>query len=79
MILLRRVALEASGAFLAPGETFFVDTLVSASQVLELREVEILEGWLPARTGRRAAPHPRADDVPPRTPVWATGWLDVKD
>jgi len=30
--------------FLAPGETFFVDTLVSASQVLELKEVEILEG-----------------------------------
>jgi hypothetical protein len=44
VILLRRVALEASGAFLAPGETFFVDTLVSASQVLELREVEMLEG-----------------------------------
>jgi hypothetical protein len=31
-------------AFLAPGETFFVDTLVSALQVLELREVEMLEG-----------------------------------
>jgi hypothetical protein len=44
VILLRCVALEASGAFLAPSETFLVDTLVSASQVLELREVEILEG-----------------------------------